>query len=78
MGDPVLANDANNDILTYTLIGDAAGTPDAPAFEIDPATGQITVADDADLDADDGGTDEATHGHSHGHGSGRRDRHHRV
>ena len=38
VGNPVVANDANNDILTYTLAGDAAA-----AFKIDPATGQITV-----------------------------------
>ena len=44
VGDPVVADDANNDILTYTL-----GGTNADAFEIDPATGQITVGDDTEL-----------------------------
>ena len=45
VGDPVPAEDANSDILTYTLGGDAASS-----FEIDAATGQITVGADTELD----------------------------
>ena len=36
IGDPVVAEDANGDILTYTLTGEEAGS-----FDIDWATGQI-------------------------------------
>ena len=38
VGDPVAAIDTVDDVLTYSLAGDAAGS-----FEIDPRTGQITV-----------------------------------
>ena len=38
VGDPVAANDTIDDVLTYSLSG-----TDASSFEIDPATGQITV-----------------------------------
>ena len=42
VGDPVEANDANNDRLTYSL--EADGTPaDADLFQIDRMTGQVTV-----------------------------------
>ena len=47
VGAPVRAADANNDILTYALTGDAA-----TRFKIDPATGQITVRADSMLDAE--------------------------
>ena len=46
VGAPVAAEDDDSDILTYTL-GDAA---DGSSFEIDAATGQITVGDDTELD----------------------------
>ncbi len=39
VGDPVTANDANNDRLTYSLEGEA----DADVFQIDRMTGQVTV-----------------------------------
>ena len=42
VGDPVEANDANNDRLTYSL--EMGGTPaDADLFQIDRMTGQVTV-----------------------------------
>ena len=43
VGDPVIATDPDGDALTYALSG-------SNAFTIDPNTGQITVADGADLD----------------------------
>ena len=49
VGARVTANDANGDILTYTLAGGAADV-----FEIDPATGQIMVSAGAELDFDTG------------------------
>ena len=47
MGDPGQRRaDANNDILTYALVWRLT----ADKFKIDPATGQITVGDDTELD----------------------------
>ena len=37
IGNPVAANDANGDALTYAL----SGTETAVSFDIDPATGQL-------------------------------------
>ena len=59
VGDPVRAEDANSDILTYT-IAPVGGTP-AGLFKIDAATGQITVGAAAgnnkpELDAEAGPT----------------------
>ena len=45
VGDPVMATDADDDTLTYTL-----GGADAASFDIDSATGQISVGADAALD----------------------------
>ena len=45
IGNPVLAADADNDPLTYTLGGDDAGS-----FDIDAGTGQIGVGDGTALD----------------------------
>ena len=46
VGGPVTATDGNGDKLTYTL-----GTGgDNTSFEIDPATGQLMVGDETDLD----------------------------
>ena len=45
VGAPFIAVDAEADPLTYSLAG-----PDAAQFDIDPATGQLTVAEDARLD----------------------------
>ena len=43
-GDPVTANDANNDRLTYSLEADSSGTAmHADVFQIDRMTGQVTV-----------------------------------
>ena len=43
-GDPVTASDANNDRLTYSLTAQTGGTAtDADVFQIDRATGQVTV-----------------------------------
>ena len=47
MGDPVKATDSTDDVLTYSLDG-----MDADKFEIDPATGQITVGPRTILDAE--------------------------
>ena len=45
VGDPVEANDANNDRLTYSLEADSGATPEhADLFQIDRMTGQVTVA----------------------------------
>ena len=49
VGARVVADDADNDILTYTL---DENDPAAAVFEIDPATGQITVRAGAMLDAE--------------------------
>ena len=45
VGDPVAANDTEDDVLTYSLSGAGAGS-----FDIDPADGQITVGSRAMLD----------------------------
>ena len=51
MGNPIVASDTNDgDILSYVLSG-----ADASSFDIDIATGQITVADELDHEA--GGED---------------------
>ena len=43
-GDPVEADDANNDRLTYSLEADSGATPEhADLFQIDRMTGQVTV-----------------------------------
>ena len=47
VGAPVTAMDADNDTLTYSL-----GGTDAESFDIDSATGQITVGQGTTLDAD--------------------------
>ena len=47
VGAPVAAEDADDDILTYTL----GSTPADMAFDIDWATGQIKTKDDLDADA---------------------------
>ena len=44
VGDPVEGGDANGDILTYTLTG-----ADEGSFDIDQATGQITVGADTEV-----------------------------
>ena len=44
-GDPVVANDLNDDDLTYSLSG-----PDAASFEIDANSGQLRLASNAQLD----------------------------
>ena len=66
VGAPVVAEDDDGDILTYTLTGDAASS-----FEIDAATGQITVGDETKVNFEE---DSHLHGHGHGHGSGRQRR----
>ena len=44
-GDPVAANNLNDDALTYSLSG-----PDAASFEIDASSGQLRLASNAQLD----------------------------
>ena len=46
VGDPVLANDAPGDVLTYTL----GGGGDNDSYRIDPAKGQITIGPRTALD----------------------------
>ena len=63
VGLPITATDTDNDILTYELI--AANTPndaDDEFFNIDKASGQITVAQKLDYDAVGGRTAGATAG----------------
>ena len=48
VGDPVKATDSADDVLTYSLTGANSG-----GFQINPATGQITVGPRTILDADD-------------------------
>ena len=43
VGDPVTANDANNDRLTYSLEAEDVTATDADVFQIDRMTGQVTV-----------------------------------
>ena len=45
VGSPLTANDPDDDTLVYGLAG-----PDAAAFQIDSATGQVTVADGTMID----------------------------
>lgn len=45
VGNPLTANDPDGDTLNYRLLG-----TDRAAFEIDPRSGQITVAEGTDLD----------------------------
>ena len=86
MGDPVgaavTATDPDGDTVTYELDNDADRTTapgdDALFFNVDQATGQITVADELDADAGDGeyeiivratdpsGVADAIHDHHHG------------
>ena len=54
VGDPVLANDAPGDVLTYTFSGDGANNS---SYRINQATGQITVGPRIALDREaNGGT----------------------
>ena len=52
VGDPVTATDEDGDDLTYSLVSGEDGAP----FEIDGATGRITVAADAALNYESGDT----------------------
>ena len=67
VGDAFVATDADDTVLTYSLTATAAGTPnvnDVNYFDIDQATGQITVAQKLDADKigdrDGNGIDETT------------------
>ena len=52
VGGPVTATDTDNDTLTYELIADVSPNDgDDEFFDIDMATGQITVAQELDYDA---------------------------
>ncbi len=63
VGDPVTATDTDNDTLTYELIAVASpNDEDDEFFDIDMATGQITVAQELDYDAAEGRTTGATAG----------------
>ena len=78
VGDPVMANDAPGDVLTYTF---GSGANDS-SYSIDPATGQITVGARTSLDFEAG---PKRHRHRYGRGyrpgrwrfyTARRDHHH--
>ena len=63
VGAPVTATDTDNDTLTYELIAVASpNDDDDDFFDIDMATGQITVAQELDYDAAEGRTEGATAG----------------
>ena len=63
VGEPVTATDTDNDTLTYELIEVASpNDKDDDFFDIDMATGQITVAQELDYDAAEGRTAGATAG----------------
>ncbi len=63
VGLPVTATDTDNDTLTYELIEVASPNDgDDEFFDIDMATGQITVAQGLDYDAAEGRTSGATAG----------------
>ena len=52
VGDPVTATDTDNDTVTYELIASASPNDgDDEFFDIDQASGQITVAQELDYDA---------------------------
>ena len=52
VGDPVTATDTDNDIVTYELVADVSPNDgDVEFFDIDIATGQITVAQNLDYDS---------------------------
>ena len=53
VGDPVVANDAPGDVLTYTLSGSGANDS---SYRIDPATGQIMVGPRTTLDREEIGS----------------------
>ena len=55
VGKPVVANDGLGDVLTYTL-----GGIDVDEFDIDQATGQITVGARSTLDTESGGGGDAS------------------
>ena len=64
VGDPVKATDTTDDVLTYSLTGRIR--PTVPGgFQINPATGQITVGPRTILDAD---VHPSADLHRHGHG----------
>ena len=60
VGSPVVAEDAEKDALTYTLTGDAADS-----FDINSATGQITVGAGTVLNFE-GTADLYWHGYGYG------------
>ena len=64
VGGPITATDTDNDTLTYELVAaaDAVNALDVEFFDINMATGQITVAQELDYDAAEGRTEEATAG----------------
>ena len=63
VGGPVTATDTDNDTLTYELIEVAdPNAGDVEFFNVDMATGQITVAQELDYDAAEGRTGGATAG----------------
>ena len=71
IGDPIVAEDDDGDVLTYTL--EAAGSPnvaDVALFAIDWATGQLKTNGKLDFEVE-GGDTEGLRGHSQGHGPGR-------
>ena len=64
VGGPITATDTDNDTLTYELVAaaDAVNALDVEFFDINMATGQITVAQELDYDAAEGRTEGAKAG----------------
>ncbi len=61
VGDPVEANDANNDRLTYSLEADNTAADDADLFQIDRMTGQVTVGLGQQVNPDSDSASEVPH-----------------
>ena len=63
VGAPVKATDTADDVLTYSLLTE--DDANLGGFQINPATGQITVGPRTNMNHDDDGTDLHRHGDGH-------------
>ena len=77
IGDPIVADDDDGDVLTYTLeAADSPNTADVDSFAIDWATGQLKTKGKLDFEADSRSdhrrrSSKGLHRRSQGHGPGR-------
>ena len=72
IGDPVVATDGDDDILTYTLVAaPSANAADVDSFAIDRATGQLMTKGKLDFEDDTNIGQRIQRGRSQGHGPGR-------